>query len=177
MSHLSLGVHSGTHVDAPVHFIPGGMGVDALPLDRLLGDVRVLALPLGPAITKEALRQHAPLRGERLLFKTSNSSRRWDASDFQPDFTYLSSDGARFLVEAGVRTVGIDYLSIAGMEEGEATHRLLLEAGVCIIEGLDLTRVEPGPYEMMCLPLRLADGDGAPARVLLRSRMSLPPRG
>ncbi|MCY1032787.1 cyclase family protein [Corallococcus sp. BB11-1] len=177
VSHLSLGVHSGTHVDAPVHFIPGALGVDALPLDRLLGDVRVLALPGGPAITAEALREHAPRRGERLLFKTANSRGRWDASDFQPGFTYLSSDGARFLVEAGVRTVGIDYLSIAGMEEGELTHRLLLEAGVCIIEGLDLTRVEPGPHEMVCLPLRLANGDGAPARVLLRSRTSPPTHG
>ncbi|RYZ40857.1 MAG: cyclase family protein [Myxococcaceae bacterium] len=177
VSHLSLGVHSGTHVDAPVHFIPGGLGVDAMPLDRLLGDVRVLALPKGPAITAQALREHAPRKGERLLFKTANSSHRWDTSGFKTDFTYLSSDGARFLVEAGVRTVGIDYLSIAGMEEGEATHRLLLEAGVCIIEGLDLTRVEPGAYEMVCLPLRLANGDGAPARVLLRSRMSPPPNG
>ncbi|WP_201756031.1 MULTISPECIES: cyclase family protein [Corallococcus] len=171
VSHLSLGVHSGTHVDAPVHFIPGGMGVDAMPLDRLLGDVRVVSLPRGPAITVEALKAHAPRRGERLLFKTRNSSHPWHAADFQPGFTYLSSDGARYLVETGVRTVGIDYLSIAGMDEGETTHRLLLEAGVCIIEGLDLTEVEPGDYEMMCLPLRLADGDGAPARVLLRSRM------
>jgi arylformamidase len=172
VSHLSLGVHSGTHVDAPVHFIPGAPGVDALPLDRLLGDVRVLALPRGPAITAEALRACAPVRGERLLFKTRNSSRRWDAEGFDPGFAYLSLDGARLLVEAGVRTVGIDYLSIAGMEEGEATHRLLLEAGVCIIEGLDLTRVEPGAYEMLCLPMRLKGGDGAPARVLLRARMT-----
>ena len=170
VSHLSLGVHSGTHVDAPVHFIAGGMGVDAMPLDRLLGDVRVLALSGGPAITAAALRAHAPRRGERLLFKTRNSSRRWDTAAFQPGFTYLSSDGARYLVEVGVRTVGIDYLSIAGMDEGAATHQLLLEAGVCVIEGLDLTRVEPGAWEMVCLPLRLKDGDGAPARVLLRAR-------
>ncbi|RKH68537.1 cyclase family protein [Corallococcus llansteffanensis] len=172
VSHLSLGVHSGTHVDAPVHFLPGGVGVDALPLDRLMGDVRVLSLPRGPAITADALREHLPARGERLLFKTANSSRRWDTSHFRPDFTYLSTGGARFLVEARVRTVGIDYLSIAGLEEGEATHRVLLEAGVCIIEGLDLGQVEPGRYEMVCLPLRLAHGDGAPARVLLRSRMT-----
>ncbi|WP_223639404.1 cyclase family protein [Corallococcus sp. EGB] len=170
VSHLSLGVHSGTHVDAPVHFIAGGMGVDALPIDRLLGDVRVLELSSGPAITADALRVHAPRQGERLLLKTRNSSHRWDTSAFQPGFTYLSSGGARYLVDVGVRTVGIDYLSIAGMDEGVETHRLLLDAGVCIIEGLDLTRVEPGDWEMVCLPLRLKDGDGAPARVLLRSR-------
>lgn len=170
VSHLSLGVHSGTHVDAPVHFIAGGMGVDAMPLDRLLGDVRVLEFSSGPAITADALRAHAPRQGERLLFKTRNSSHWRDATAFQPGFTYLSSDGARYLVDVGVRTVGIDYLSIAGMDEGVKTHRLLLEAGVCIIEGLDLTRVEPGDWEMLCLPLRLKDGDGAPARVLLRSR-------
>jgi arylformamidase len=169
VSRLSLGVHTGTHVDAPVHFIAGGKGIDDMSFDDLIGPVRVVAIRDPRAIGVSELRALEPRRGERLLFKTRNSARGWPASDFLPDYVFLALDGARFLVECGVRSVGIDYLSIAGMEEGVPTHLALLHAGVCVIEGLDLSRVEPGPYEMLCLPLRLAGADGSPARVVLRS--------
>jgi arylformamidase len=168
VSRLTLGVHSGTHVDAPVHFIAQGTGIDAVPLSDLIGPVRVLPIEDPRSIGVAVLRAFDPRPGERLLFKTRNSPRCWTRSDFVSDFVYLSLEGARFLVERKVRTVGIDYLSIAGMDEGVPTHRALLEAGVCIIEGLDLSRVEPGSYEMVCLPLRLAGADGAPARVVVR---------
>jgi len=111
-----------------------------------------------------------PRPGERLLFKTPNSARCWKADRFLPDFVYLSLEGAALLAERRVRTVGIDYLSIAGMDEGVPTHRVLLEQGICIIEGLDLSSVQPGSYELICLPLRLVGADGAPARVVLRAR-------
>ena len=168
VSRLTLGVHSGTHVDAPVHFIAEGTGIDAVPLSDLIGPVRVLPIQDPRSIGVAELRAFEPQAGERLLFKTRNSARCWSRPDFVADFVYLSLEGARFLVERKVRTVGIDYLSIAGIDEGVPTHRALLEAGVCIIEGLDLSRVEPGRYEMVCLPLRLAGADGAPARVVVR---------
>ena len=169
VSRLSLGVHSGTHVDAPVHFVAGGGGVDAIPLDRLLGEARVVEVSEGPSIGVAQLRVVDPRPGERLLFKTRNSARCWKSDRFLPDFVHLSVEAAALLAERQVRTVGIDYLSIAGMEEGVPTHVPLLEKGICIIEGLDLSSVQPGSYELICLPLRLAGADGAPARVLLRA--------
>lgn len=168
VSRLSLGVHSGTHVDAPVHFLADGAGIDAIPLDELIGPARVVAIRDPRSIGVEELRALEPRAGERLLFKTRNSTLDWPKREFLPDYVYLSSGGAQFLVEQRVRLVGIDYLSIAGMDEGVPTHRALLRAGVCVIEGLDLAAVEPGAYEMICLPLRLAGADGAPARVALR---------
>ncbi len=170
VSRLALGVHSGTHVDAPVHFRPGADGVDALALDSLIGPARVVPIGDVRAIGVEELRSFQPQEGERLLFKTRNSATTWIDEEFAEDFVYLSFDAARFLVEGRVRTVGIDYLSIAGMDEGAPTHQALLDAGVCIIEGLDLSAAAPGAYEMICLPLRLAGADGAPARVILRSQ-------
>ena len=169
VSRLSLGVHTGTHVDAPVHFLVDGAGVDAISLDQLLGEARVVEVTDGPSIGAAQLRPVDPRPGERLLFKTRNSARCWKADRFLADFVYLSTEGAALLAERRVRTVGIDYLSIAGMDEGVPTHRTLLEQGICIIEGLDLSSLQPGSYELICLPLRLAGADGAPARVLLRA--------
>jgi arylformamidase len=169
LSRLSLGVHSGTHVDAPVHFLADGAGVDAVPLDHLLGEARVVEVGDGPSISAAQLRVIDPRPGERLLFKTRNSARGWKTDRFLPDFVYLSLEGAALLVERRVRTVGIDYLSIAGMDEGVPTHQSLLKNGICIIEGLDLSAVGPGRYELFCLPLRLAGADGAPARAVLRA--------
>jgi arylformamidase len=170
VSRLSLGVHTGTHVDAPVHFLADGSGVDEISFDQLLGKARVVEVTDGPSISAAQLRAVDPRPGERLLFKTRNSARCWKADRFLADYVYLSLEGAALLAERRVRTVGIDYLSIAGMEEGVPTHRTLLEQGICIIEGLDLSSVQPGSYELICLPLRLDGADGAPARVLLRAR-------
>ncbi|WP_338864455.1 cyclase family protein [Myxococcus stipitatus] len=175
VSNLSFGAHTGTHVDAPVHFIQGAGGVDALPFDRLIGTARVLEIRDAWAIRAEELRGHSIQEGERLLFKTANSSRRWPAQGFLPDFVFLSLEGARYLVERKVRTVGIDYLSIGSPGEGAPTHQVLLDAGICIIEGLELSPVSPGTYELVCLPLRIAGGDGAPARAILRRRSGAAP--
>jgi arylformamidase len=169
VSRLSLGVHTGTHVDAPVHFLADGAGVDAFPFDQLLGEARVVEVGDVPSIGAAQLRTVDPRPGERLLLKTRNSARCWKGDRFLADFVYLSQEGAALLAERRVRTVGIDYLSIAGMEEGVPTHRTLLKQGICIIEGLDLSAVAPGSYELICLPLRLVGADGAPARVVLRA--------
>jgi arylformamidase len=167
VSSLSLGVHTGTHVDAPVHFIIDGAGVDSIPLDRLIGPARVLDVGDLARIQPGDLERQDIRGGDRLLFKTRNS-RYWEENDFRPDFTSFTPEAARWLVEREVRTIGIDYLSVGSTEKGPETHRPLLAAGICIIEGLDLSRVGPGLYDLICLPLRLEGLDGAPARVVLR---------
>jgi arylformamidase len=171
VSRLSLGVHSGTHVDAPVHFILGAAGVDRVPLDRLIGPARVLDLGEIEGIRSAHLEPVEIQPGDRILFKTRNS-RHWDEERFRSDYTYLSLEAAEHLVERGASTVGTDYLSIGDMDHGAETHRVLLTAGVCILEGLDLSRIEAGWYDLVALPLRLEGIDGAPARVVLRRRRS-----
>jgi arylformamidase len=157
VSRLDFGVHTGTHVDAPVHFLEGAAAADELPLDALLGRVRVIA---AEALTASELRGlELP---DRVIFKTSNSE-LWARSNFSDDFLSLDGPAAQMLLDRGVRLVGIDYLSIGD----EEAHRALLGAGVVTIEGLDLRRVEPGEYELVCAPLKLAGSDGAPARVFL----------
>lgn len=171
---LHLGAHTGTHVDAPAHFIEGSAGVWALPLDALNGRVRVVEMP---PEAREINERNLPLDqldgATRILFKTRNSA-FWESSAgrFREDFTYLSETAARLLVERGVRLVGIDYLSIERFgSEDFATHITLLSQGVVVLEGLDLREVGAGDYELLCLPLRLAagSGDGAPARAVLRT--------
>jgi arylformamidase len=153
ISRLDFGVHTGTHVDAPVHFHDGAPGAEALPLDVLVG----------PCVVVDGLEATAVPRGaERVLFKTPNS-RLWERDEFVDDFVKLDGDSARALVASGVRLVGIDYLSVGD----EEAHHVLLEAGVVAVEGLDLRGVEPGRYRLVCAPLKLVGSDGAPARVLL----------
>jgi arylformamidase len=164
ISRLDLGVHTGTHVDAPVHFIEGGAGAEAIDPEILIGAAHVVdATSLQADIAVEALEAlDLPEGAERLLFKTPNS-RLWDLQAFTRDFIRFVESGAVALVERGIRLVGIDYLSIGD----EAAHRVLLGNGVVPLEGLDLREVEPGPYNLYCLPLKLVGSDGAPARVLL----------
>ncbi|HEX6031868.1 MAG TPA: cyclase family protein [Tepidiformaceae bacterium] len=171
VSRLDFGVHTGTHVDAPVHFLEGGSGAESVPLDALLGPCFVVDAThlTGDIDARKLGTLNAPLDVERLLFKTPNSA-LWERSGFSSAFIGLTEDAARALVHRGVRLVGIDYLSIAPRHDPAPTHRALLEAGIVILEGLDLRAVEPGPYELACLPLKIEDSDGAPARALLRSR-------
>jgi arylformamidase len=167
VSRLVLGTHTGTHVDPPAHFLPGGVTVDALPLDVLVGPAVVADLTAGGPIDAAALESLAlPSGTSRLLLKTREGSAAGaTAGDVTPD-------GARWLVERGVRLVGADTLSIepagAGVpEDAYPVHRILLGAGVVIVEGLDLSGAPAGSYELVCLPLRIAGGDGAPARAVL----------
>ena len=170
VSRLDLGSHTGTHVDAPKHFFDDGAGVDALPLDLLMGPARLIAMDDSVKSVGEAeLRAH-DLRGvTRLLIRTRNSA--WlssGSSEFHPDYTFVAPDGAAYLVSLGVKLVGVDYLSVEQFHSGHhRTHRTLLGAGVVIVEGLMLTEPSPGDYDFRCLPLRLAGLDGAPARAVL----------
>ena len=168
VSRLVMGTHTGTHVDAPRHFFNEGAGVDALPLDLLLGRARVVEVERRGGIGAEELASAGLREDLRVLLKTSNSA-LWNGERFHEDYTHLTEAGARYLVDQGVKVIGIDYLSIEQFKKpGAPAHRALLSQGVIIIEGLNLAEVEPGMYEMYCLPLRVAGADGAPARVILK---------
>jgi arylformamidase len=169
LSHVAMGVHTGTHIDAPVHFIHQAAGVDEMPLAATMGPARVIEITDQREITADELRGHSLQAGERVLFRTSNSPRCWQADRFVEDFVYISEQAAEHLAGIRVRTVGVDYLSVGGYHaDGAKIHRILLSAGIWIIEGLDLSAVGAGRYEMICLPVKLHGSDGAPARALLR---------
>ncbi|HEY6315940.1 MAG TPA: cyclase family protein [Streptosporangiaceae bacterium] len=169
LSHLAMGVHSGTHVDAPVHFIHQAAGVDEMPLAATMGPARVIEITHPRQVTADELRGHSLQTGERVLFRTSNSTRCWQTDQFVEDFVYICERAAGYLAETRVRTVGIDYLSVGGYHaDGAKIHRILLAAGIWIIEGLDLSAVRAGRYDMICLPVKLHGSDGAPARAILR---------
>src|SRR5271170_15775 len=169
LSHLAMGVHSGTHIDGPVHFVHQAIGVDEMPLTATMGPARVIEITHPREITADELRGHALQAGERVLFRTSNSARCWPSDTFGEDFVYISEQAAGHLADTQVRTVGVDYLSVGGYHaDGAKVHRILLTAGIWIIEGLDLSAARAGPYEMICLPVKLHGSDGAPARAILR---------
>jgi arylformamidase len=171
-SRLACGVHTGTHVDAPFHFIEGAGTVEAMPLEILSGPAYVADLSSADVIDVPALRRaRIPPRTRRVLFKTRNS-RLWESDDrtFHRDFVAVNAEGASWLVERGVKLVGVDYLSVAPFGNSRPTHRILLEAEVVIVEGLNLAAVRRGRYTLHCLPLKLAGSDGAPARAILVSR-------
>jgi arylformamidase len=169
VSRLVLGTHTGTHVDAPRHFYDDRPGVDALTLDLLIGRARVIDLPFRGGIGEQQLAALGLLEDLRVLLRTPNSALWRSSTGFHQDYTYLSEAGARYLVEQGVKVVGVDYLSVEQFKKpGAPAHHALLGNNVVIIEGLDLSDAEPGIYEMYCLPLRVAGADGAPARVVLK---------
>lgn len=170
LSVASMSLHTGTHVDAPYHFLKSGVGIDQIPITAIIGLARVIEIKNQRKIEPKELHLYNIGSGERILFKTRNSERCWKTGAFVKDFVYLSTEAAQFLVSKKVQTVGIDYLSIGGYKKNETeVHRLLLEAGIWIIEGLNLAHVEPGIYELICLPLKIEQGDGAPARAILRA--------
>lgn len=167
VSRLLMGAHTGTHVDAPSHFVDGAGGVDEIPLEVLIGPVKVVDLSSVSVVSADAL-AGAELNGaKRLLLKTSNS-RLWSETGFRKDFVYLTGDAAEYLVAAGVKLVGIDYLSVEEFDAAPASaHLALLGAGVVILEGVNLSEVEAGEYKLICLPLPIKGCDGAPCRAVL----------
>ena len=168
VSRISFGSHTGTHVDAPRHFFEAGSTVDRLPLDALIGPAMVVAFPDEVmSVTAELLRPHSLDGVERLLIRTRNSGFVRER-EFHRDFTFVAPDAADHLAAAGIKLVGVDYLSVEQFRSGHhRTHRTLLERGIVIVEGLDLSGIEAGQYVFTCLPLRLEGLDGAPARAVL----------
>jgi len=169
VSQISMSCHTGTHVDAPDHFLNNGKTVESLSLDLLIGRAYVLHLPDVNLITASVLMNaDIPPRTRRLLFKTRNSDFWANGNkEFQTDFVGISVDAAELLVDRNVKVVGIDYLSIAPFKQGKPVHTILLDAGMVVIEGLDLSRVSQGRYTLHCLPLKLGGADGAPTRAIL----------
>jgi len=166
-SAVTMSVHSGTHLDAPFHFLPDGVKIDALPLDLFMGPALVHEVEADRYITDEHVKA-LELRGEtRVLFKTRNSE-LLKKSAYDPDFVAFSEEAARTLVTRGVKLVGLDYLSVAHADEQVPVHRAFLDHGVVLLEGVDLSAIVPGRYELICFPLRLHGSDGAPCRAVLR---------
>jgi len=168
VSTIHMSAHCGTHVDAPRHFYDKGGDADGLALDMLIGRTRVIEVSSRAGIAAEDLAASDLNEDIRLLIKTSNS-RLWGDPEFHTDYVGVTESGAKHLVEHGIKVVGVDYLSVEKFRfPGAPAHHILLGAGTIVIEGLNLRDVEPGVYDMYCLPLRVVDSDGAPARVVLR---------
>lgn len=172
VTHISMGAHTGTHVDAPSHFLKEGSSVEDLSLDTLIGKAFVIEIE-GDLITKEALKKASiPQNVECLLLKTRNSN-HWtnNSPHFDENFVAIAPDGAEYLVERGVKLIGVDYLSVAPFKDPTPTHQILLKASTIIVEGLNLSEIDSGEYTLYCLPLKIAGSDGAPARTILIKNM------
>lgn len=169
LTRLDMSAHTGTHLDAPAHFVRGGATVESLDLATLIGPALVVDARGRGHLSAETLEALAiPAGVRRLLFRTDNSL-RWQRGEtaFAEDFIAIEPSGAAWLVERGVRLVGIDYLSVGSFDDGVATHQILLGAGVIAVEGLDLSAVEAGDYQLICLPIKIGGADGAPCRAVL----------
>ena len=169
ITEINIGAHTGTHIDAPLHFLPDGGTLDSIALSTLVGEAQVLEVPENVTlITAEVLSMLEEIRCERVLLKTRNSQ-FWsgEGSQFRQDFTALDASAAEYLVRHGVRLVGIDYLSIAPYDEPSPTHKLLLRAKVVILESIDLSEAKAGVYQLVCLPMKLTGREAAPARAVL----------
>ena len=174
LTKLALSAHTGTHMDSPRHFVRDGRTMESMPLDAVMGPCRVIELKHRSMITVEELKPHKLKRGERVLFKTRNSTKSWamaKTAKFDENFIYIPAATATYLVQRGVQTVGVDYLSVGGYQkDGVECHQIMLGAEIWIIEGLNLAKIKPGKYELACLPLKIVGADGAPARAVLRAR-------
>lgn len=169
VSKLSMGAHTGTHMDAPLHFIKDGISIDQMPLTATMGRARVIEISDPESIKPAELEPHDIQLGERILFKTRNSERCWHTDTFVEDSVYISKEAAAYLAKLQVQTVGVDYLSVGGFfKDGPETHLALLGAGIWIIEGLNLSEVLVGEYDLLCLPIKLRGSEGAPARAVVR---------
>jgi len=174
ISMITLSTHAGTHMDAPLHFIEGGASIDQMPADVTVGEARIIEIADRESVKPGELEAHDIRAGERVIFKTANSESDWLDAPMIADYVHVSPEGARFLVERGVRCVGFDYLSVGSLSPAEAseTHKVLLAGGVWIIECLYLVGLPVGPCELLCLPLRIEGAEGAPARAFIRPHRS-----
>jgi len=165
---INMDIHVGTHIDAPFHFLMEGKTIDKIPLNELCGDAFVLDARNEEKITEMVLiGGNIPQNTKRLLIKTNNGY-WWKQKSFNQSYVGLSADGAQWLVDNGIKLIGIDYLSVASFDEVQIVHEILLNKDIIIVEGLDLTEPNQGNYEFSCLPLKMVKADGAPARATLR---------
>jgi len=173
LSVYSLGAHSGTHIDAPMHFVRDGASIDHVPIDPLIGPARLIDIPDAvQSIDAAELNRHEWRGVPRVIFRTRSSLRGWmESSTFHRDFAYIAPDAAQLLADAGVQLVGIDYISAEQFgAPAPRTHRILLGKGIPIVEGLDLSGVPAGDYDVIVLPIKVAGHEGAPARAVMRRR-------
>jgi arylformamidase len=169
LTHISMSAHTGTHMDAPRHFIADGITMEQMPFEPVIGRCRVFELDCEDQITAYDLKKLRLTPRQRVLFKTRNSRRSWATDEFDQDFVSIRQDAAQYLVEQQVMTVGVDYLSIGGFNKDSVeTHQIMLGAGIWVIEGLNLAEINDGYYELICLPIKFEGADGAPCRVVLR---------
>jgi arylformamidase len=183
MSKLQVTSHAGTHIDAPLHFVPKGGTIDEMPLDTMIGPARVIEIKDPESLKLEEMVPYDVQRGERIIFKTQNSTRLYQTDEFSEEYVFVSYEAAEHLVNRGIVLVALDYLSICKYEtEAEwdsvteyltksdmhRVHRIFLENGIYILEAVNLSGVEPGEYELICLPIKLERGDAGLARAVLR---------
>ncbi len=171
MSVLEIISHTGTHIDAPLHFIRGGSSISDMPLTATIGPARVIEIKDPEKIKVPELKQHNIKKGERLLFKTRNSPLTYESERFVEDYVYLDDDAADYLAEAGIILFGLDCITIGNFKDPDnimKTHQTLLGAGIYILEDCALANVPPGEYELLCLPLLMYKGDAGPCRAILR---------
>lgn len=174
LTRASMSAHTGTHMDAPLHFVRDSPTIEQMPIEATVGPARVIRIADGTAIRRAELLQHSIQPGERILFRTANSSRDWGNLPFNEEFVFIARDAAEYLAERGIRTVGVDYLSVGGFKQDAVeTHVALLGKGIWVIEGLVLSGIEPGHYELVCLPLKWVAAEGAPARAILRKAVTI----
>ncbi len=171
LSRIEMTTHDGTHIDSPRHFVPGGPTIDTMDLNTTIGPCRVIGIKDEKSVTVKELEPYNIQAGERILFKTSNSPKVWSKRQWDGDFVTLSLEAANYLVEKKIRLVGFDYISLASADPPENigwVHEAFLKNGIFILEAINLGGVEPGDYELICLPLRIDKGDAGPCRVVLR---------
>ncbi|QMW04578.1 cyclase family protein [Spirosoma foliorum] len=168
VSRLDMDVHTGTHLDAPLHFVNNGADTSSFLLTTLIGACRVVSIPDTDTITRELLEHHVGADvPKRLLLRTDNSLSNWEAKPFRESFTALAADAAEWIVEKQIQLVGIDYLSIQRYADSPATHQILLRNRIIILEGIYLGHVEPNTYQLICLPLKVQGIEGVPCRAIL----------
>ncbi|MFZ0452850.1 MAG: cyclase family protein [Ignavibacteriaceae bacterium] len=168
LTNVSFSAHTSTHMDAPLHFIDNAKDISTLPFDAVIGRAKVIEIKDNKSIKLEELKDYNIEENDRILFKTCNSLIDWSMKDFISDYVFLTTEAAKYLVEKKVKTIGIDYLSIAGLNNSEEVHKILLSSEIWIIEGLVLNSVTEGLYDLICLPINLSGSDGAPARAVVK---------
>lgn len=171
MSRIEMNSHDGTHIDSPLHFIKGGSSIDEMPISTAVGPARVIEISNKREITVEELEPHKIKQGERILFKTANSPRVYTDRVYKGDYVAITPESAEYLADIGISLVGLDYLTIAGMNPPEninTVHLAFLTKGIYILEAINLDGIHPGNYELICLPLRLDKGDAGPCRAVIR---------